>query len=92
MFGRYDENTFSLLLPETDLEAANHVAERLHKNLCCTPIYTECGALAVDVVFGVVSQNENSLDAALFLTEAENAIKMSTLFPQSKPEESQIPT
>lgn len=92
MFGRYDENTFSLLLPETDLEAANHVAERLHKNLCCTPIYTECGALAVDVVFGVVSQNENSLDAALLLTEAENAIKMSTLFPQSKPEESQIQT
>ncbi len=81
LLGRYDDHEFVILLPETDLEAANRVAERLHKNLCCSPITTNNGDLGIDVTFGVVSQDSDSLDAEVLIKKAVDAVHLLTSQP-----------
>ncbi len=77
--GRYDENAFAILLPETDLESANLVAERLLKNLTFTPIWTDRGPLNITVSLGVVSQDDDKKDAASLLNNAEKAMKVASM-------------
>jgi diguanylate cyclase (GGDEF)-like protein len=51
--GRLEERIFGILLPETPMDGANLVAERLQVRLCSAPIWTDWGPLGVDVVMGV---------------------------------------
>lgn len=79
LLARYDENSFIILLPETNLESANKVAERIHKNLTFTPVWTDRGPLSLCVSLGVVSQNEDLKDASSMLASAEKAMKLASL-------------
>jgi diguanylate cyclase (GGDEF)-like protein len=47
---------FVILLPETDLAEARHIAERLRRTLEHTPINTDSGLLNVTISIGVMSQ------------------------------------
>ena len=79
LLARYDESSFVILLPETDLESANKVAERLHKNLTFTPVWTDRGPLSLCVSLGVVSQNDDLKDANSLLASAEKAMKLASM-------------
>jgi diguanylate cyclase (GGDEF)-like protein len=78
VLGRFADTVFAILLPETDLEASNRVAERLYKTLTYTPVWTDRGSLTMSVSIGVVSQNEHTLDAASMLAAAESAMKIAS--------------
>ena len=51
--GRLEESVFGIFLPETPIEGANLVAERLQVRLCSTPVWTDRGPISVEVVMGV---------------------------------------
>jgi len=58
---------FAMLLPETDIDAAATLAERLRTAIATTPIATPKGALPITVSLGVAqyAPNEPTIDAAL---------------------------
>ena len=58
---------FAILLPETDIDAATNLAERLRYAVEANPIVTAKGALPVTVSLGVAqyAPNEPTIDAAL---------------------------
>ena len=76
---RYDDDLFALLLPETDLNSANKVAERLLKNLTYTPIWTDRGPLPISVDLGVACQSEELKEAGSLLAAAENAMQQTSV-------------
>jgi diguanylate cyclase (GGDEF)-like protein len=57
IIGRYGGEEFCVLLPETELEAASALAERLCEYLGKTPITTSGGVISVTVSIGVSSLN-----------------------------------
>lgn len=63
--GRLEEKIFGILLPETSIEGANLVAERLQVRLGSAPVWTDRGPLGVEVVMGVAcldgSQDQESV-------------------------------
>ena len=57
--GRYGGEEFLVVLPETDLEAARHVAERLRRAVAEHPVALPAGAsVALTASFGVASHAE----------------------------------
>jgi diguanylate cyclase (GGDEF)-like protein len=79
---RYGGEEFAVLLPQTDIEGALNLAERLRRALASRPMTTQPGSLvAVTASFGVASFPEAATPAALFaaaddaLYEAKHAGK-----------------
>jgi diguanylate cyclase (GGDEF)-like protein len=79
---RYGGEEFAVLLPQTDIEGAHNLAERLRRVLASRPMTTQPGSLvAVTASFGVASFPEAATPAALFaaaddaLYEAKHAGK-----------------
>ena len=64
---RYGGEEFVILLPETPIEAANQVAERLRLSIMENPITTDSGPLRITVSVGVAEAN--SLDTLQKLIE-----------------------
>lgn len=73
--GRLDEKIFGILLPETSIEGANLVAERLQVRLCSAPVWTDRGPLGVDVVMGVACL-DGSLEQESVFERAFQAMKI----------------
>jgi diguanylate cyclase (GGDEF)-like protein len=64
---RYGGEEFAVLLPQTDIEGAHQLAERLRRALASRPMATQPGSLvAVTSSFGVASFPEAATPAALF--------------------------
>ena len=64
---RYGGEEFAVLLPQTDIEGAHNLAERLRRALASRPMTTEPGSLvAVTASFGVASFPAAATPAALF--------------------------
>ena len=64
---RFGGEEFAVLLPQTTLDGAQHLAERLRRALVSRPMSTRPGAfVAVTASFGVASFPEASTPAALF--------------------------
>jgi diguanylate cyclase (GGDEF)-like protein len=77
VMGRYGGEEFAVLLPETSLEQAQQVAERLRLYIAATPIITNAGPLTMTVSIGVAScggQAHLSLDQ--LLDRADQALYM----------------
>ncbi len=55
---RYGGEEFVILLPETGLEAALHVAERLRLSIMENPISTDAGPLRITVSLGVAESSD----------------------------------
>ena len=69
---------FVILLPETDLEEARHIAERLRKTMEHTPIPSDEGPLHVTVSIGVMSQSASPADLSVhrLVQRADQAMYM----------------
>jgi diguanylate cyclase (GGDEF)-like protein len=64
---RYGGEEFAVLLPQTDIEGAHNLAERLRRALASRPMTTQPGSLvAVTASFGVASFPAAPTPAALF--------------------------
>jgi len=64
---RYGGEEFAVLLPQTDIEGAHNLAERLRRALASRPMTTQPGSLvAVTASFGVASFPDAATPAALF--------------------------
>jgi diguanylate cyclase (GGDEF)-like protein len=69
---RYGGEEFAVLLPQTDLEGAQRLAERLCKALAARPMPTHPGTLvAVTASFGVAAFPDSPTPAALFAAADE---------------------
>jgi diguanylate cyclase (GGDEF)-like protein len=67
ILARLGGEEFAMLLPETDIEAAATLAERMRMAIETTPIATAKGALPITVSLGVAQHapNEPTIDAAM---------------------------
>jgi diguanylate cyclase (GGDEF)-like protein len=74
VLGRYGGEEFVILLPETKLEVARTVAERLRKSISETPIPTEKGDLTVTVSIGVAENNEYTPNLETLIARADQAM------------------
>jgi diguanylate cyclase (GGDEF)-like protein len=68
---RYGGEEFVILLPETDLRAAQKVAERLRKEVADRPFPTDCGPLAITISLGVVAFSGDIPDLNTLLDRAD---------------------
>jgi diguanylate cyclase (GGDEF)-like protein len=69
---RYGGEEFAVLLPQTDLEGAHQLAERLRRALAARPMSTHPGGLvAVTASFGVAAFPDAPTPAALFAAADE---------------------
>ncbi|MDD2921783.1 MAG: GGDEF domain-containing protein, partial [Anaerolineales bacterium] len=55
---RYGGEEFVVFLPETNLEAARIIAERLRQNVMDAPFSTDAGPLRITISVGVAQANE----------------------------------
>jgi diguanylate cyclase (GGDEF)-like protein len=79
VIGRYGGEEFMILLPETNLESARIVAERLRQTITKEPFTTEAGPLRITISIGIAEATKleslskliERADAALY--EAKRA-------------------
>ena len=72
---RYGGEEFVMLLPETPLDTAMAVAQRLGATLAATPVPTEKGPVTVTVSIGVAALlNGENLTLDLLLERADQAM------------------
>lgn len=71
VFGRIGGEEFSVLLPDTNLEGAELVAERLRKEIANSKMLTRSGELSVTVSIGVATLNENTRSLEHLLKAAD---------------------
>ena len=71
LIGRYGGEELVIFLPETDLETALQVAERLRNSVEQTPIRVSDKELHITVSIGVSGRNENTLDMETLIARAD---------------------
>ncbi|MGO9569429.1 MAG: diguanylate cyclase [Desulfomonilaceae bacterium] len=74
IFARYGGEEFVIALPETPLEQAVQVAERLRLTLAETPITAETGPLRITVSIGLTVTVTGSADLNTLLQQADEAL------------------
>lgn len=74
LLGRIGGDEFSILLPETDIESATQVAERLLEEINSRPFSTEKGQLEVTVSIGVAAVGKENSDLQEMLAKADSAM------------------
>ncbi|MDO9130645.1 MAG: sensor domain-containing diguanylate cyclase, partial [Anaerolineales bacterium] len=74
LVARYGGEEFVILLPETNLEVAEEVAERLRKTIAQTPIPTDAGGLNVTISAGVAMYDKNTPDLETLIARADQAM------------------
>ena len=73
--GRWSEDSFALLLPETNQEKGHLAAERIRRILSGLPILTQAGLVNVTLSTGVVGLSEEEpLSAPMLLDQAAGAL------------------
>lgn len=71
---RFGGEEFCLLMPETDIEHALQVAERLRKSISDTPIEYNNNQITLTCSFGVTEKNEDDTDISNLISRADNAL------------------
>ena len=74
IFGRYGGDEFALLLPDTDLVAAQSLANRIHESVASTPWLMDDGPLPVSISMGVACSNKNHRILEDLLADADQAL------------------
>jgi diguanylate cyclase (GGDEF)-like protein len=74
ILGRYGGEEFAIILPETDLQAACEVAERLRQNVARSPIEINRESVSVTVSLGVATLVGETRDTLSLLSEADDAL------------------
>jgi len=76
VFCRWGGEEFMVLLPETNLEDAREIAERLREQVFCTPIETETGQVSVSISIGVAELNDQYSDLDGMRAEVDEALHL----------------
>jgi len=71
---RYGGEEFVILLPETDLEGASRLAERLRERVAQTVTETERGPIRVTASLGVATLEPESNELSSLLSYADSAL------------------
>ncbi len=71
ILGRYGGDEFVVLLPETEMDSAIQVADRLRQVICSTPIETPAGDIPVTVSVGVAAINEDISTFDILMEKAD---------------------
>jgi len=71
ILGRYGGEEFLVVLPETDIQGAEILAERLREAVQATPIDTEGEALTINVSLGVTELTDNTATYEQLIAEAD---------------------
>ncbi len=74
IFARIGGEEFVIALPETGLEQAVHVAERLRENLAETPIANGGPHLNLTVSIGITVTGQSSPELTTLLKQADTAL------------------
>ena len=73
ILGRYGGDEFGLILPETSLKQALHLARRLRQQIAKTPFDTQVGPVTLTMSIGLAAWNERITSPAALLQEADYA-------------------
>lgn len=76
ILGRYNNNEFVIILPETDLQGVNRLAERLNRNLTNYPLQTEYGLVQVSLMIGIAGESVDFPDAVTLINSAKDSMKV----------------
>ncbi len=74
ILGRYGGEEFAALLPETDLDGARNVTERLRRYVADHPVDTDRGPLAITISLGVATLGKGCTDLDMLLEHADRAL------------------
>jgi diguanylate cyclase (GGDEF)-like protein/PAS domain S-box-containing protein len=74
LFARYGGDEFAVALPETPLERAIQVAERLRQTFCDTPASAETESLYVTASIGITVTDQGSVDFKTLVKQADEAL------------------
>lgn len=74
LIGRYGGEELIILLPETDMETALQVAERLRLSIEEAPIKVSNGEVHVTVSVGVAAKDEYTTDLEILIARADQAM------------------
>ena len=74
ILGRYGGEEFVCLLPETDVEDARNVAERVRRRVADVPIITRAGSIPVTVSIGASELNRSNNDVLSLIEQADAAL------------------
>ena len=74
LIGRYGGEELVIFLPETDLDIALQVAERLRTSIEGAPILISDQELHITVSIGVSSKDENTMDLETLIARADQAM------------------
>ena len=74
LIGRYGGEEFVVFLPETDIETAMQVAERLRASIVETPMKVSDQEVNVTVSIGVSRKDENTLELETLIARADQAM------------------
>jgi diguanylate cyclase (GGDEF)-like protein len=74
IIGRYGGEELVIFLPETDMESAVHVAERLRRSIADTPIQIAGQQLQITVSIGVSKRDENTPELQTLIARADQAM------------------
>lgn len=74
ILGRLGGDEFTILLPETDMFTASHVAERVRKCVSERPIMTDETPINVSVSMGVARATSATPDLEILITRADSAM------------------
>lgn len=76
LIGRYGGEEFVVLLPETDLQGAREVAERLRSSVAALKIQTNRGDTGITVSIGVCNRTPELQNLEAFINQAGQALHM----------------
>jgi diguanylate cyclase (GGDEF)-like protein len=74
LLGRYGGEELIILLPETDIETAFQVAERLRISIDATPIKISNGEVQVTISIGVAAKDSYTTDLETLIARADQAM------------------
>ena len=74
LFARIGGEEFAILLPQTDLDAARVVAERLRQQIANMPIATDQGPLSLTISLGLTGCDDAVVDFDALLRRADAAL------------------
>ena len=72
--GRFGGEEFIGILPDSPVEDANKVAERIREQIALTPVITEVGALNITVSIGVASLSGHDVNGQAVVDRADKAL------------------
>ncbi|MCB1801837.1 MAG: diguanylate cyclase [Gammaproteobacteria bacterium] len=74
LLSRYGGEEFAIVLPDTALEQAEQIAERLRESVAQSPVKTSAGELSVTVSLGVAERQPSDVDIGSLLERADRGL------------------